>query len=191
MFYGIAGPGVNAVFTSWKQVADITAVVPYCSYRKFYTEEEAWNFVKSHSLKEYTGYLHKYGDTFDTPYLTLKYIIYNNVAYYTVNTKHFGNIRMDVADALVQYRANLILIRKQFDSINENLIRDNMKVICSGVKLFADFIDIDVIVPDHSVFYAFYGYNGEDVEINSYKEYISNRIARVSFSMEVNANGRC
>ena len=187
MFYGIAGPGVRAVFRDWKRVEDIAAIIPYCSYRKFDTESAAWDFVNRHGKKEFTGHLYKYGDTFDAPYLTLRYLIHDNTAYYSINTKHFGNIRIDEP---AQYRAHLVLVKKKFERLNPDNIQDNVDVIVGGVQLFAPFIDIDIIVPDHSIFYACTSYNGNDSRIKAAQEYLNNRIARVSYTMEMSKDGK-
>lgn len=189
VFYGISGPGVSHVTKEWKQIEDIAAVVPYCSYRKFYTEEDAWNFVKSHKWSNNKLFMRKYGDTFDEPYLTLRYIIFNNKAYYTFDTTNFGRIHIDVEDALVQYKAHCILIKKDFGSLNPNMILDHLKVICEGVGYVGSFIDIDLIIPNHSIFYALTCYNGNNKDILYYKNIINSRLARVSTTLEVKPYG--
>ena len=185
MYYGIAGPGVRMVTEKWKTVADLAAIVPYCSYRKFDTSQEAWNFINSRRQFKFDNYLRKYGDTFDSPYISLKYIIYGDTAYYTIKTEKFGNIRIDIPDLYIKYKANTILIKKDFDYLDNNSILDHIKVIGAGIALFGEFIDIDVVVPDNSIFYACFSYNGESEVIRKYREVIDNRMARISYSMEV------
>ena len=45
-------------------------------------------------------------------------------------------------------------------------------------------VDIDVKVPDHSIFYALMTYNGQNRTINRVRTYIDERIANVSVSMD-------
>lgn len=188
-FYGIVGPGVHFVTQEWNRIEDIAAIIPYCSYRKFYSYDDAWSWVSSHKWSNNKLFMHKYGDTFDEPYLTLRYIIFNNTAYYTIDTKHFGRIHIDVNDALVQYKANCILIKKQFDSLDKDKLVDHLRVIAHAVSYLGDFVDVDIVIPNHSVFYALTCYTGSNQDVLHYKTLLNSRLARVSTTLEVKSYG--
>lgn len=50
--------------------------------------------------------------------------------------------------------------------------------------MIGDLVDVDVKVPDHSIFYALMTYNGQNRTINRVRTYIDERIAKVSVSMD-------
>ena len=45
-------------------------------------------------------------------------------------------------------------------------------------------MDIDIRVPDHSIFYALMTYKGSNKTINRVRRYIDERMAKVSVSMK-------
>ena len=187
MFYGIVGPGVTGVYSNWHTIEDIAACIPYCSYRKFYTKEQAWEFVKTHKRKNNSLSMHKYGDTFDEPYLTMSYLMWHDFAYFTYNIEHFGRIQLETPnDVLVRYGAKVITAKVSMKhNLKQNLIAHHLEVIAYGVGLLGDIIDVDIIVPNHSIYYALTIYTGENEEIINYRNKLKSRMGEFSITLAV------
>ena len=187
MFYGIVGPGVTGVYSNWKKIEDIASCIPYCSYRKFYTEEQAWNFVQTHKRKNAYFGLNKYGDTFVSPYLTMSYLMWKDNIYLTYNIEHFGRVQLEAPDSvLVRYGAKVITAKTSLGyELQRNLILHHLASITYGVSLLGDFVDVDIIVPNHSIYYALTIYSGQNAEILKYKKQLQSRMGEFSVTLEV------
>lgn len=185
MWYAIVGPGLKGVYKEWSRVAELSKLFPYCSYRKFYTEQECWQFVGTHA-RSYTDIsLTKYGNTFDKFYVQMRYFMKDEYVYYTFMTDHFGKIRLTNTDnCLVEYKAKCITVKYKSDVIYDNeLIIDHLNAIVHGVEMLGDFIDVDIIVPNYSIYYALTLYNGVRSDILNLVERLRERMAEFSVTL--------
>lgn len=185
MPYALTGHGVNGVYFNWKEVEEIVAIFPYCKYRKFKTEEECWEFVNRFRSSKSTITMTKYGDTFDNIYVRMSYTMSRNRMYFNYNTEHFGRIKLDKTDnQLIQYTAKYVLVEEPTTLLlDRQTIISHLEVINRGVEILGELVDVDIVVPDHSIYYALTAYNGDDETINSLKNKIHNRLAEVSFTL--------
>lgn len=187
MYYAIVGPGIAGVYDNWNHMDDLTHLFPYCKYRKFQTEEECWDFVYRYRYGRNEISLTKYGNTFDNTFVRMSYIIKDDTIYLSYNTKHIGNIRFDpIPGAIVEYTSNCVLVKIKTDKpIDNSTILSHLQVINRGVEILGDLIDVDIVVPDHSIYYALTAYTGKDEHIKMIKDRLENRLAGVSFSLYV------
>ena len=186
MYYAIVGPGVMGVYDDWKRVNELAHLFPYCKYRKFKTEEECWQFVYRFKYTKNDLSLTKYGNTFSNLFVRMSYIVTPNMMYFTYNTEHFGHIRLDeIPGALVKHMAKCITVKMPSDiELNNSTILSHLQVINRGVEILGDLIDVDIVVPDHSIYYALTAYTGTNGEICSLRDKIKNRLAGVSFTLK-------
>ncbi|MCM1441551.1 MAG: hypothetical protein NC131_20440, partial [Roseburia sp.] len=66
----------------------------------------------------------------------------------------------------------------------DDLISSHLIAIWHGLRIIGDFVDVDVTVPDHSVFYALMTYKGKNKVINRVREFIDKRPANVSVTLK-------
>ena len=184
-WYAITGPGISCVTQSWPRVHEIAQMFPYCKYRKFDNEQACWDFVKRYSRKSSSLGMTRYGDTFKDLYVSMRYIIRPDRLYFTYNTKKFGNIRLeDMDNSLVEYRGSVIMVEEPPTSVfNNSTIVSHLKAINRGIEIIGEFIDIDVTVPDHSIYYAITVYSGQNKELQDLRDRIQGRLAEVSFTL--------
>lgn len=183
MPYGVVAPGIHAVYEDFAPVKRIMTLYPYPKFRKFKTEEEAWAFVKRHQNKHVYSGITKYGDTFDNHYVKMEYFIGDNSLYYNFRTDKIGYIKIISNKATVQNRTSLIMARIDNISLNRDMISSHLIAIYHGLDLIGDFIDVDVTVPDHSIFYTLMTYSGYSKVINRVLTQIRDRLGKLSVSL--------
>lgn len=186
MPYAVIVPGISTVFKDWKDVERICALYPYPKFRKFKTEEECWEYVRRHTTKRVYTDITKYGDTFDKLCVTMEYFICEDKVCYNFRTKSIGYIAIESKDESVTITNRNGVIKATLNSIylNADIISNHLIAIWHGLKIIGDYIDVDVKVPDHSIFYALMTYKGNNKTINRVRDFIDNRFAKVSVSMK-------
>lgn len=186
MPYALVGPGIKGVYRDWNRVKELSSIFPYCKYRKFGTEAECWQFVNQWTYKRTDISLTKYGDTFDSPYVKMSYVVRPDFIYINYNTSNFGRIRIDApSDALVEYDGSLIMVKLPTPRpLDNNLIADHVLSIYVGVMLLGDYVDVDIEVPDHSIYYALTQYSGSRLDILEPVRKLKQRLAEFSVSLK-------
>lgn len=186
MPYAVIVPGINTVFDKWQDVERICALYPYPKYRKFKTTEECWEYVHRHTTKRVYTDITKYGDTFDKMYVTMEYFIQSDCVCYNFRTNKIGYIAIDnkVPNVVVNNRNGVITAKMKDIYLNNDIISNHLIAIWNGLNILGDYVDVDVKVPDHSIFYALMTYKGSNRSINRVRDYIDQRFAKVSVSMK-------
>lgn len=183
MPYGVVAPGISGVYEDFSSIERIMALYPYPKFRKFKNEEDAWSFVKRYNNKHVYGGINKYGDTFDTHFVRMEYFIGEDTLYFNFRTSKIGYIRIVSGKATIQNKSNLIMARIDNIFLNKDMITAHLIAIYHGLQLIGDFIDVDVTVPDHSIFYTLMTYKGNSKVINRVLEQIRNRLGKLSVSL--------
>lgn len=186
MPYAVVVPGISNVFDRWQDVERIISLYPYPKFRKFATYEECWEYVKRNTYKRFYKDIYKYGETFDNLYVTMEYFIRNDKVCYNYFTKKIGYIAIECDDANIEVvnRMQSIKVTMKETYLNDNLISNHIIAIWHGLRIIGDYIDVDIKVPDHSIFYALMTYKGNNKIINKVRNYIDARTACVSVTLK-------
>jgi hypothetical protein len=67
---------------------------------------------------------------------------------------------------------------------DDSLISGHMTAIYQGLHLIGDFADVDIIVPDFSIFFAVTQYTGNSRYIIKVQDLIKDRLGSVSFTLK-------
>lgn len=186
MPYAVMVPGLNTVYDTWEEVERIAVLYPYPKFRKFKTHAECWDYVKRHTSKRIYRDVSKYGETFRDMYVTMEYFILDNRVCYNFFTKKIGYIAIENSDEniTVVNRNGSVKVTLHEIYLNNELISNHLIAIWHGLQIIGDLIDVDIHVPDHSIFYALMTYKGKNKTINRVRNYIDNRMAKVSVSLK-------
>lgn len=186
MPYAVIVPGLSTVYNKYEDVERICSLYPYPKFRKFQTEEECWEYVKRHTSKKVYTDITKYGETFNSHYVKMEYFIRSDKVYYNYFTKQMGYISIENHDpnVIVENMSGSIKAILTDIYLNDDMINSHLIAIWHGLKIIGEYVDIDVQVPDHSVFYALMTYKGNSRTINRVRNYIDTRAAKVSVSMK-------
>jgi hypothetical protein len=116
----------------------------------------------------------------------MEYFICEDKVCYNIRTKKIGYIAIESNDenVTITNRNGIIKVTLNNIHLNDDIISNHLIAIWHGLKILGDFIDVDVKVPDHSVFYALMTYKGSNRTINKVRSFISDRFAKVSVSMK-------
>lgn len=181
--YAIVAPGLKGVYEDYHVIERILALYPYAKFRKFLTEAECWDFLNRNENKHTIEEIHNFGDTFDKHHVVMEYFIRDDTLYYNFDTKGLGTLRIFNDKVTIENRSTLIKARIDNVSVDEETINGHIIAIYQGLKLLGDFVDVEVIVPDHSIFYAIKSYTGSNRVITRLKEYIRSRLGNVSITL--------
>lgn len=186
MPYAVVVPGISNVFDKWQDVDRIISLYPYPKFRKFATREECWEYVKRNTYKRIYTDIHKYGETFDNLYVSMNYFIRPEKVYYNYDTKKMGYIAIECDDKNIEVvnRARSIKVTMRETYLNDDLISNHLIAIWHGLQIIGDYVDVDISVPDHSIFYALMTYKGNNKIINKVRKYIDSRTAKVSVTLK-------
>ena len=165
------------------------SIYPYPKFQKCFSEEEAREWLREHSRVITSEDRELYGNVVCCGYARVEYFIHGGITYYNVYTKRVGYLRIDPTEHIsVDNRRELIKIKVKDTVLDDYIIQHHIIAINRILKLIGDFVDVDVVVPDLSIYLAAVKYTGKDYSIRSLQRIISNRLG--GFSVTVREKGR-
>lgn len=184
--YAVVAPGFNSVYINWKDVTRAKALYPYIKWHKCKTEEEAREFIKRNSTHHVVKQLYNYGETLQDLYINAKYRIGPDCIYYVFNTKRVGRIRLDAKGVIVEYKGDEIRVKMPDIYLSDESIAGHMSAIYNMLMILGEYVDVNIEIPNYSVFYALTSYSRGSVRaISTTRNLISNRLCKVAFTMKL------
>lgn len=181
--YAVVAPGLKGIYDDPKAIDRILALYPYAKFRKLKTEEECWVFLERYENKHGIEDIKSFGDTFEKHHVSMEYFIQTPNLYYNFDTSGIGTLRLLSQTAVIENRTNLVKALIPNVAVDTNTIGGHVIAIYNGIRLLGDFIDVDVVVPDHSIFYAIQSYTGQNRTIGRLTSYIRSRMGKVSVTL--------
>lgn len=179
MYYAFIAGNIATVFDNWEAVDRIYRLYPYPIFRKFKEQEDAWNYVNTHRLTYSIDSVSSYGDILSYPRIRMSYMIRDDMVVYEMKPTGIHNMRFTNTDPLIKidYRSKITKVVIKNINLNPDLITNHLIAIANGLKVIGNFIDVDIVVPNHSIFYVLTAYTGEDRRFVSLLSRIKNRAA--------------
>lgn len=186
MWYGFVSGDINLWTQDFTKIHNLAKVSPYPKFRSFDTEEKAIEFVQRNKRNSNIKSLNNYGNVFTNVHARLEYYIEEDTIYANLRTKGMYNIRIPTKDKniLLEYRNNLIKIQIKDIYLNDKLISAHITALYNLLKLIGDLIDINIVVPDNSIYYAITAYTGNNILINRLQSLIKNRFGEVALTVK-------
>lgn len=184
MYYGYVGGGIKTVVRDFEKIRELQLKHPYSSFRKFYYEDKAWAWVKRRaSIKDVKNII-RYGDTFHECYATMEYFITDDAVYYNFRTPKLGKIFLTSSDknVSIENRLDLIMVKLSNAKLGDTIL-GHLSAIYAGIRILGEFIDVEIVAKDHSIFYALTRYTGNDNRIRRVAEYLDQRVAKFSVTL--------
>lgn len=181
--FAVVAPGLKGIYEDPATIDKILALYPYTKFRKFATEEECWDFLNRFENNRGVEVITNFGDTFDFQHVVMTYYIHNSNLYYNFDTKGLGTLRLSSDKAVIENRTNLVKAMLPNVIVNPNTISGHIIAIYHGIQLLGDYIDVEVVVPDHSIFYAMHSYTGDNRAIRRLRNYTAERVGKVSVTL--------
>lgn len=185
MWYGFVSNNMTLWTQDFTKVNTLAKICPYPKFRGFQTEEEAILFIKKNKRNKLLKSLKTYGNVFTNVKTQLEYYIEKDRICANLRTKGMYNIRIPTTDknVLIEYGAKLVKIQLKDIYLNDNLISSHITAIYNLLKLLGDFIDIDIVVPDNSIYYALTTYTGSNILINRVQLLIKKRFGELAITV--------
>lgn len=145
------------------------------------TEEECRDFIKRHPRKVYSNGK-KFGWKKTTAYIRIEYFIANNTIYANLYTDHFGFVQLNIADHNILQSATYDMIKLKIPNVNlsDESITSHCSAIQYIVSLMSPIINVQVKVPDLSVYLALTEYSGHNSTINRIRSSLNTRVGKVA-----------
>lgn len=186
MYYGLVAPGFKTITTDYQMVERAKVFYPYLKWRKFTTSEAAVDFISRNYTEQRVKMIRNYGDTFSDLYLSAKYTIANNCVYYELDTHRVGNFRVISPSAMIEYRAGRIYIKMENTYLDAVSISGNMSAIYHLLDIVGECIDVNLVLPNFSIYYALTQYKRDNVRpIKLVQDKIANRLCKVAFTLKM------
>ena len=185
--YAVVAPGYTGIHADIKDVKNLLAIHPYLKFSKVRTEEGGWEYINTHKVSRRVAGVWNYGSTFPQCHVKMEYIIgRDSTIYLNYDTSRFGTVKIANVDVPLDQRSGRISARLDSYVIDRNRISGHMVAIKAGLELIGELIDVEVIIPDYSIYYALRSYTGtKNREVLRVQEYIKQRIGEVSITLKV------
>lgn len=185
MFYGVVAPGIATVYRDWKSVERIKALYPYPKFAKFDYESDAMDWVKRNKYKDGKVSVFNYGSTLRDKYISARYKICPDCVLYLLDCKLVGRMRVNVPDALVEYKGDKIQICVNNLQLSNETIAGHMSAIYNLLSIVGPYVDVNLRLDYYSLFYCLTNYNRENNRyVSTVRSAIDSRMGEVAVSYD-------
>lgn len=187
-YYGFVSPGIKIITSDFEEIRGLINVVQFPKFKKFKDKAGAIKFVMENAMEFQTKSLHKYGECFDTMYITAEYFIRDNNVYYNIHTNGLGNVDLARTEfdnfMLKEKRNGLIMLKLPNMNLNENYLTSHVTAIYNLLEIVGSLVDVELIIPNHSIYYLLKSYTGDYRPYRKLRDYIDSRKGRLAITME-------
>lgn len=152
-------------------------VVQFCN-----TEQECREFIKRHPRFVYSG-LKKAGWKKTTAYIRVEYFIADETIYANLYTDHFGFVQLKIVNnhnILQSATYDMIKLKISNVNVNDDSITSHCNSIMYILSLMSPIINVQIKVPDLSIYLALTEYTGNNAAIKNVRNYLKTRVGKVA-----------
>ena len=185
MYYAVIANGKASVCQSHKQLDAITAIYPYPKVRKFRELGEAREWLAANARCSYDTRIKHYGSTSAAGFIGITYKILEHGIDYVLDTSSLGYVYCSPLPGFaVDVRYNTMHVVCNDVKLNDDIIEHHIIAVYRILKLIGPFVDVDITVPDISVYLAMVKYTGRNYNIRKLRDLLSARAGGVSYTVE-------
>ena len=183
--YAFVSNEYRAIVYSQRQLDFLLGVYSYPQFRKVETIADAKKFFNSCNREFLETNLNKYGRNQNIGYVSIEYFIDNNNIYVNIDTRHFGFIKLMDLPANVKQDSSYDLIKLKICNValDDDLIAHHCVALQNILSLLDDYLNVEIILPDISVYLACEKYKGKNFMINRFQGAVAQRPGQVFYSM--------
>lgn len=154
--------------------------------KMFATARECEEYILSHPRKMYLNKGQRSGWSPKAAYMRVECFVDVDTIYANVYTDHFGYVYPNIKKPNVIYSATYDLIKIKMTGVHvkPGSITSQCLAIYNIVSLFNDIINMQVVVPDISVYLALTAYSGRNPAINRIRDGLNGRIGKVALILK-------
>lgn len=183
--FAVVANGIQCICKTQQKLDYILAVYPYPKFRKCRDEAEAKEWIRRNQRSINKIEFQNYGETATTGYATVEYFIANDNIYYNIYTKHVGFIKVQSApDTKVDCRQDLVKVKICNVKLDPKSINHNVIAVKRILTLLGEYIDVNIVVPDISIYLALTKYTGRNYILRGTQNDIRQRLGGVSITIK-------
>ena len=186
--YAVVANGIERICKTQKSLDYILAIYPYPKFTVCRTEEEGREWIRRNQRGLHTRDVGNYGTTANNGFVTVDYIIYGNCIYYNIHLDKAGYLKLsEIPGVEVYNNRDFIKVKVSNVVLDDMMISHHVIAIRRILCILGDYIDVNIIVPDISVYIAVTSYRGSNYILKGAQKEIQSRLGGVSFTV---AEGR-
>jgi len=184
--YAFVSNEYRAVVKTQRQLDFLMSIYTYPQFRKVNNELEAKKFFNSCNRDFMKTGLNKYGRPNDIGFIKIEYFINGKNIYVNVFTKNFGFIKLSDLPSNVKQDSSYDLLKLKICNVilDDSLIAHHCIAIVNILSLFDSYINVELVVPDISIYLACTKYNGKNYAIKRMQGALSDRMGSVFYTMK-------
>lgn len=184
--FAVVANGMQTICYTQRQLDTILAIYPYPKFRKFSDEDTAMEWLRANTRVNDLLRYNQYGETMTRGFASVEYFIANNSIYCNVRTKKVGFIRVWTEDENVKVdaRPNMIKIKICNVVLDDEMIAHHILAIRRILRVLGEYVDVDIVLPDVSVYLAATKYKGSNYIIRGFQNDLRSRLGGVSFTIK-------
>ena len=106
--------------------------------------------------------------------------------YIVFDTSKVGLLRLSRDDVIVEYRGYKIYVKVENMYLSDNTISSHMSAIHTLLRLLGPYVDVNITLPNFSVFYALTSYKGKRSRaICLTQDLINQRLCKVAYTLQM------
>lgn len=182
--YAVVANGIQCICKTQKKLEYILAIYPYPKFIRCHTEEEGRDWIRRNQRGYHDRSIGNYGTTAISGYVTVDYIISNNTIFYNLYLSKIGVLKLRKSEDIdINYGSDFIKVKITNVVLDNKLISHHVIAIRRILKLIGNYVDVNVVVPDISVYIAVTSYKGNNYILRGIQKDIQSRLGGVSFSI--------
>lgn len=182
--YALVANGIATICKNHRQLQALISLYPYPKFQKCNTAEEARRWLREHARGVHSVMFDNYGDTATTGYVTVKYQITKAGVRYDLDTSLVGYIKVHAVDgALVSNFGDMIYVEVSDVKLDDDIIVHHLLAIKRILRILGEFVDVNLVVPDISIYLAIRHYAGSNYIIKSLQHNIEQRLGAVAITI--------
>lgn len=183
--YAFVASGIQTVVRTPGQLESLIAVYPYPKFAKVANEDEARAWIRAHQRIDYGYNIDNYGDTANYGYVDAEYKILTDSVKYHISTDKLGYIRVESSEVvLVDSRQDSLNIVVKGLKLNNDLIAHHVIAIQRLLNIMGEYVDVNVHVPDMSIYLALTKYTGKHPIITSTQKFVKARLGGFAITVK-------
>jgi len=184
--YALVANGIATVCNSYRQLQALISLYPYPKFQKVMTKEEGRHWLRAHARKISSVSFDNYGDTATTGFVTVRYQIGEEGLSYQLDTRLAGFLKFHTEGekVLVCSRSEEIDIWVTDVVLRDELIVHHVIAIRRVLRMLGEFVDVNIVVPDISVYLALTRYTGRNYEVKAAQRDIAKRLGAVAVTIQ-------
>lgn len=185
MYAFISNEYRSIVYTQ-RQLDFLSSIYSYPKFKMVNTMAEANEFFAKNYREFYKPSLNQYGKVDDIGYISIQYFIDGRNIYVNVFTKHFGFIKLSNLPKNVKQDASYDLLKLKICNVilDDSLIAHHCTAISNILSLFDLYINMELILPDVSVYLACTKYKGKNFSIRNLQSVLQARMGVTFYTIK-------